>query len=62
MPAAAKSGTSNLAAAPVLKAENANATGSASNTLSGIDQEALVKLITAQVIKQLGESQSVTAK
>ena len=38
--------------APVLKATNAQGSG---NGLAGIDQEELVKLITAQVMKQLAQ-------
>ena len=38
--------------APVLKANHSQSTG---NGLAGIDQEELVKLITAQVLKQLAQ-------
>jgi hypothetical protein len=44
----------------VLKADTSTAT--ASGAMAGMDHEALVKLITAQVVKQLTESQSASAK
>jgi L-fuculose-phosphate aldolase len=40
-------------AAPVLKANPANTGAASSSDLGGMDQEQLVKLITAQVLKQL---------